>query len=52
MEEFTITTEKSRLKQLYYRFWGWQYLLRKRIWLKIKLYFYDFEIAQRKSLYR
>lgn len=49
MERISIITTSSRLKQLYYRIWGWQYTLRRRIWLKIKLYFYDFEIARRKS---
>lgn len=48
-EQMLVDSVKSRWRVLYYRLWGWQYTLRKRIWRKIKLYFYDFEIAKRKS---
>ena len=49
MEKFIITTQTNRFKILYYRFWGWQYTLRRSIIRKIKMYIHDFEMARRKS---
>ncbi|MBO5217507.1 MAG: hypothetical protein J6J22_07095 [Alistipes sp.] len=49
MEDMIITTQTSRFKVLYYRLWALQYKLRKAITRKIKMFFYNFEMARRKS---
>lgn len=49
-EIITVTTERNRFKVAYWVARTWVYCTIRRAIHKVKIFFYDFEIAKRRSL--